>query len=418
MANSLVEQFKTYKLFKSLSDRAGNVFTTVESYNAFMQQMQLSYQQGYALEDFEFALTLLESIAQDNATNFTAQKVDDKLKITPKPAQTNTKGKVKNSKDTPTHIEEGTETETDTTQTDPNKVVNAEDTTVKVNYEELIARAEKVFPTTQSYNDFVTQIDTALKAGESLSSFDFALTTFETLKASENSPYYKDELARIAQDPQFSTFATIAENLNVAYAAPLFTATREISEALEETTTLGVDTTIVATTPTEKTTGNIMSKVNQTNKIVLNVNSNGIVSNPEVLIGNGDGSINRSQVTTNKLEEAKLNALQTKVSTANSELDAQAIVDTYNTSLNSNTVNPVDISETYTGNADTGAITTDPTLKEVKDLVTGDNGTAIDIAEQVAGVSAAIVDAKKKLSVEVAEASTGSSALEGPTLEA
>ena len=81
MANSLIEQFKTYVKFKDLSERAGQVFTTVESYNAFMTQMQNSYQQGYELSDFEFALTLLESIQEENAATITTKKVDDKLQI-------------------------------------------------------------------------------------------------------------------------------------------------------------------------------------------------------------------------------------------------------------------------------------------------------------------------------------------------
>ena len=405
MANSLIEQFKTYVKFKDLSERAGQVFTTVESYNAFMTQMQNSYQQGYGLSDFEFALTLLESIQEENAATITTKKVDDKLQIkasvVPEEDETSadeatlqkTKGKGKtkgkNTQNTNPNIQgEGEEVEDNTDQSST------------ISYEDLVARAEKVFPTTQSYNDFISQLDIAVKSGEPLSSFDFALTTFETLKASENSPHYQDELARISQDPQFASFATIAEHLNVTYAAPLFTATKEISQALSDNATLGAETTIVDTTLSSTSSKeDIMSKVRRTNKVVLQVDDNGLVSNPEALIS-ADGMVRQANVTTSKMEKAKMDALEGKVGAAGNEAEATAIVDSYNSALTSGSVNPVDVSET----AGTEMTKDNPLTKEVQALGGVDLGTATDVKDQLTAVSVAYQDAMKKLNLEAAEA--------------
>lgn len=404
MANSLIEQFKTYVKFKDLSERAGQVFTTVESYNAFMTQMQNSYQQGYELSDFEFALTLLESIQEENSATITTKKVDDKLQIkanvVPEEDETSpdtsslqrAKGKGKTKGKNTQHTNQNIQGEGE-------EVEDNSDKSATISYEDLVARAEKVFPTTQSYNDFVAQLDIAVESGQPLSSFDFALTTFETLKASENSPHYQDELARISQDPQFASFATIAEHLNVTYAQPLFTATKEISQALNDNATLGVETTIVDTTTSTTGKEDILSKVRPTNKVVLQVDDNGLVSNPEALIS-GDGMIRQANVTTSKMEKAKMDALKGKVDSAGSETEATAIVDSYNSALTSGSVNPVDVSET----AGTDMTKDAPLTKEVQALGGVDLGTSADINDQLSGVSAAYEDAIKKLNLEAVEA--------------
>lgn len=291
----------------------------------------------------------------------------------------------------------------------------------KVNYNTLLARAKEVFPTTQSYNDFVAQLDTAVSAGESLSSFDFALTTFETLKASENSPYYQDELARISLDPQFSAFATIAENLNVPYAEPLFTATKEISTALEDNATLGVNTNIVSTTPDEDTTEDLLAQVKPTNKIVLQVDSNGIIGNPEVLLS-PDGIVGKERITTSKLEQSKMEALGSKISSAGSEEEAADLVESYNTSTTASPISPVEMAETFTSNLDIGMTSDNPIDKETQGLAV-DSSTANQLEKEEEEVIKFYYEAIRKLKQDNEEGfdmlSGGSSAESGgPTLEA
>ena len=291
----------------------------------------------------------------------------------------------------------------------------------KVNYNTLLARAKEVFPTTQSYNDFVAQLDTAVSAGESLSSFDFALTTFETLKASENSPYYQDELARISLDPQFSAFATIAENLNVPYAEPLFTATKEISTALEDNATLGVNTNIVSTTPDKDTTEDLLAQVKPTNKIVLQVDSNGIIDNPEVLL-TPDGIVGKERITTSKLEQSKMEALGLKISSAGSEEEAADFVESYNTNTTASPISPVEMAETFTGNLDIGVTSDNPIAKETQGLAV-DSSTANQLEEEEEEAIKLYDEAIRKLKQDDEEGfgmlGGGSSAeSSGPTLEA
>lgn len=398
MANSLIEQFKTYKLFKSLSDRAGNVFTTVESYNAFIEQMQICYHNGYSLNDFEFALTLLETIAKENDTQFSATNTGNKLKIEP---TTQTEAPVKKDEEEKSVKTADKESQDDSVKTE------SQSGEEQLEYTDLVARAQDVFPTTQSYNDFISQVDTALQNGEDLSAFDFALKIFETLKAKENSPYYQDELKRISTDPQFSTFATIAENLSVPYAQPLFTATKEISDALENTATLGVDTTIVSTTPTTQSTEALLTGVGKTNKAVLNVDSNGIVSNSEVLL-DADGLKNRANVTTNKLEETKMNAIKAKIEGANSESEATIFVDSYNSTLSSSTISPVEMAETFIGNSDIGITSDNPVAQEIEAIAV-DSSTASQLENKAEEATKIFDEEIKKL--------TQSDYQDGPSLE-
>ncbi|MBQ9792845.1 MAG: hypothetical protein IJW32_03810 [Clostridia bacterium] len=297
-----------------------------------------------------------------------------------------------------------------------NSTSTGDSNSTQITYHDLLVRAKEVFPTTQSYNDFVSQIDIAIQNGEKLTSIDFALTTFETLKASENSPYYQDELARISADPQFSTFATIAENLNVTYAQPLFTATKEISVALEDNSTLGVDTSIVATVVGEEEVDDLMSQVKQTNKVVLQVDSNGLVSNPEVLF-NSDGIIGKENVTTSKLEQSKMEALSSQISAAANQDEASDIVNNYNTELSSSPISPVEMAETFTGNMDIGMTNDNPIAKETQGLSV-DSSTATQLEEEEEEALKIYEETVKKQRQDEDEAVVGVAPAEGPSLEA
>ena len=193
-------------------------------------------------------------------------------------------------------------------------------------YKSLITKAEGIFPTTQMFDNWKDKLTSAFNSNEPLDTFSFALTTFEAIINNQASPYYQNDLSLLVQDPMFAEFTEIAQDLNNPYTPPVFSVDPTVSTAIAEEAP-GTDLNMFETT-LYVDENFVQQELKQTNKVVLNINGIGIVENPEVL-ASSDGIIPKSQVTTNKIEQARQEnfALEAEGS---SPAELEDLVDSYN----------------------------------------------------------------------------------------
>lgn len=196
----------------------------------------------------------------------------------------------------------------------------------KKTYNELLTRAESIFPSSQICNNFKSELKNAFHSQQSLDDYEFALDTFENLKTLQTSPVQVEgELANITSDPRFSAFTEIATLIDMPYSDTMFVPTVEIAEKISEETFFQPDLSMMAGIDSGVDADLALSQMPKTDKVVLNVTDFGI-TNSEALF-TSDGFLTPDKMTTTKIEEAKANLYEAAVNTAQTINDVNIAID-------------------------------------------------------------------------------------------
>lgn len=229
-------------------------------------------------------------------------------------------------------------------------------------HNELLKKAEDIFPSSVLYNNFKDQLSIALKEGD-LSQAEFALETFELMQQNENSPLFYDTLNQRLSDPLFYEFSDLIMDITPQFTQPEFVATPEINSQLAEA--FGPEQTLISTAA-EIEKQNIIAPIS--NKKVLNI-VNGIITNNEVLY-TPDGIItDRNQYTTNTLEEARQKAFEENIEQATTQQEINAVVDAFTPVSSTDTLSYVDdIAQSFEDSKEYASLDVSTVADEAKDI--------------------------------------------------
>ena len=185
----------------------------------------------------------------------------------------------------------------------------------KKTYQDLLTRAESIFPSSQICDNFKSELKTAFHSQQNLDDYVFALDTFESLKTLQTSPLQgENELANITSDPRFSAFTEIATLIDMPYSDTMFIPTVEMAQKIGEETFFQPEMSMMAGIEGNVDVASALGQMPKTDKTVLNVTDFGI-SNPEVIF-TADGYLTPDKITTSKIEEAKEKSFEEAVTTA------------------------------------------------------------------------------------------------------
>lgn len=306
MAISVLDKYKKYKESQSILTRAEKVFTSSSAYNRFEER-------------------LIEAYNTDSSLDVYNQVLDETSKITSATYSNSLKNeillKIASSNSTNKSIE-----------------------TIHQS-EELIKEAKDVLPTTTSFHNFEDKLEQAYTEDESTENLEYTIDTLVSIDETKNSPIQQQELNNITNDSQFSSFVEITSELDVPYTtSTYFTPTQEISQAISQELP-GESILMFESTDTSMNLEEAKDMLIPTNKTVLHTNISG-VSNSEDLL-TGDGILDRGKVSTDKIENERLENFESNFNSARTTEEAQASIDSYN-NVSENSISPSTNSDTST----------------------------------------------------------------------
>lgn len=289
MTISVLDKYKKYKEGQSLLTRAEKIFTSSSAYDRFEERLIEAYNTDSSLDVFGTVLDETSKIT--SATYSNSLKNEILLKI----ASSNT----------------------------TNKSIE----TIHQS-EKLIKEAQDVLPTSASFHNFEDKLEQSYTENATTENLEYTINTLVSIDEAKSSPIYQQELNNITNDSQFSSFVEITSELDVPYTTETyFTPTQQISQAISEE--LPSDSILMF--ESVNTTMNLeeaKDMLKPTNKTVLHSNMGG-VSNAEDLI-TGDGILNKDSVSTDKIENERLEKFESNFNSAISSEAVQSAIDSYN----------------------------------------------------------------------------------------
>ena len=264
----------------------------------------------------------------------------------------------------------------------------------KHTYNQLLQRAEEIFPSSTIYNNFKNELNTAFNSQQSLDDYEFALDTFESLKTYQTSPVQvESDLAQITSDPRFSAFTEIATLIDMPYSDTMFVPTVQMAQKISEETFYQPDLSIMSGITDGIDVDSALTNMPKTNKTILNVTSFGI-SNPEVLF-TGDGYLPADKITTQKIEDAKEKSFENAVTSAQTVEDVNIAIESM-TALNNISVGTPAGDQDFATSIDSVYTPASSLPTNASEII--DPTLTSTIAEKTAQASMLIEEEKKKAS--------------------